>query len=212
MQSENTLNEEKKKDNKDFGLGSMHNDNETVRQSFLNQDKGSMVDMRQSITFQNQAKFWLDEHEILLMYEKKQKSLSNKTEEIDDDEYDSDNEKKKQRALEQLNELNSKIVFMQGGCKAFSFSKSISSGQYVLPFSFKLPENIPGTFQMDIQDGKTNDVHNFQVCYTIEVFINSDDDPTIKNRMYKKHEFEVREYLFTDAEIQNDVDQQRTAN
>ena len=57
--------------------------------------------------------------------------------------------------IEQINDLNNKVVFMQGGCRAFSFGKNITSGQYVLPFSFKLPENIPGSFSLTTIDPKT---------------------------------------------------------
>ena len=88
------------------------------------------------MTFKNQAKFWLDEHEIMEMYMKKLKN-------VEEDENDDD---MNETLLKQREELSNKIVFMQGGCRAFTFSKHIGHGQYVLPFSFKLPENIPGTF------------------------------------------------------------------
>ena len=40
------------------------------------------------------------------------------------------------------------VIFLQGGTRAYSFRKNITKGQYVLPFSFKLPNDIPGTFNM----------------------------------------------------------------
>ena len=47
------------------------------------------------------------------------------------------------------------LSFLNGSCRAFTFSSKIEKGQYVLPFSFKLPDNIPGTFYDCVVDGKS---------------------------------------------------------
>ena len=65
---------------------------------------------------------------------------------------------------------------------------------------------------MDVLDKKTKKYEHFSISYTIEVFVNSSSDKSIKQRLIKKHEFEVREYLFTDTEIAKDVEMQKTAN
>ena len=65
---------------------------------------------------------------------------------------------------------------------------------------------------MDTNDAKTGKKETFKVCYSVEVFVDSDSDTSLKAKLYKKHEFEVREYLFTADEIEDDVENQRTAN
>ena len=42
--------------------------------------------------------------------------------------------------------------------------------------------------------------------------MDSDSDASLKTKLYKKHEFEVREYLFTAEEIEEDVENQRAEN
>ena len=100
---------------------------------------------------------------------------------------------------------------MQGGCKAYSSSKPLSEGQYVIPFSFKLPENIPGTFAMGIRGADGKVVHQVRVCYTVEMFLDTDKlgDPELRDCFTCEHEFEVREFLFTDEEVAQDVRQQQ---
>ena len=62
----------------------------------------------------------------------------------------------RQSSLEQQQSLIGKkelkyLSFLNGTCRAFTFSSKIEKGQYILPFSFKLPNNIPGTFNDSIQ-------------------------------------------------------------
>jgi len=93
-------------------------------------------------------------------------------------------------------------VFLQGGIKAYSSQKNLSAGQYVIPFSFKLPENIPGTFHIirEAPDGKE---YNLRICYSVEVFLDTDllGNDEMKKCFTSTHEFEVREWLFTDDEV-----------
>ena len=93
---------------------------------------------------------------------------------------------------------------------AYSSSNYLTEGQYVVPFSFKLPENIPGTFFMKNID--TNGMeHPMRICYTVEMFLDTDliDDPdnSLRDCFTKEHEFEIREFLFTDEEVAEDVRQ-----
>lgn len=64
-------------------------------------------------------------------------------------------------------------IFMLGGCKAYSSSKSLTEGQYVIPFSFKLPENIPGTFHIKTKDASGIE-HSMRICYKVEMFLDTD--------------------------------------
>ena len=47
-----------------------------------------------------------------------------------------------------MEEAKTQMIFLQGSTRGYSFRKNIQRGQYVLPFSFKLPNDIPGTFKM----------------------------------------------------------------
>lgn len=150
------------------------------------------IDMRaQSGVFKDQKKFWLDQQEILDIYEKRFMN----------------------RSLADLGQQNQQLVFLQGGIKAYAASKYLKEGQYVLPFSFKLPENIPGTFFIKRKgtDGKEYDL---RICYTIEVFIDTDihGNEELKRAFTAEHEFEVREWLFTDDEVSEDVETQQIQN
>ena len=82
----------------------------------------------------------------------------------------------------------------------------MSAGQYVIPFSFKLPENIPGTFGMGVKDAQGKE-QNLQIRYTVEMFI--DTDALIEDELREvftiEHEFEIREWQFTDDEVEKDV-------
>ena len=98
---------------------------------------------------------------------------------------------------------------------AYQASKDLTAGQYVVPFSFKLPENIPGTLFMKTQgaDGKE---YPLRICYTVEMFLDTDliDDPdnSLRECFTKEHEFEIREFLFTDDEVEEDVKKQQLEN
>lgn len=65
------------------------------------------------------------------------------------------------------------LVFLQGGCKAYSSSKPLQEGQYVIPFSFKLPEDIPGTYFIK-QTNDDGEQHDLRICYTVEMFLDTD--------------------------------------
>jgi len=83
----------------------------------------------------------------------------------------------------------------------------------VVPFSFKLPENIPGTFHIKRKgtDGKEYDL---RICYSVEVFLDTDllGNDDLKECFTREHEFEVREWLFTDDEVSEDVENQQLQN
>lgn len=51
----------------------------------------------------------------------------------------------------------------------------------MIPFSFKLPDNIPGTYYMTSTD-KDGVEHPSRVCYTVEMFIDTDliDNPNLR--------------------------------
>lgn len=76
-------------------------------------------------------------------------------------------------SLASIDDKKKQLVFLLGGIKAYSASKNFEKGQYVLPFSFKLPENIPGTFHIKREgpDGKNYDL---RICYSVEVFIDTE--------------------------------------
>ena len=172
-----------------------------------------------SQTFQNQAKFWLDRIQILEMYanRKLEQNLMN-------------SELAQKIHLRDEKDAANLVIFMQGGCRAFSFRKNMKQGQYVLPFSFKLPDDIPGTFEMQMrkkgEDGRTQPGHKLRICYTVEVFVestqntygeqeeisDSENVPKFAEFMKATHEFEVREFLFTNDEIKQDVQLQDQAN
>ena len=76
-----------------------------------------------------------------------------------------------------------RFVFLQGGTKAFSFKKSIRKGTYVLPFSFKLPDNIPGTLHA-MSTTKKDVAHLTKIGYTVEIFVGG-----YRKRLSKVHEF-----------------------
>ncbi len=91
-------------------------------------------------------------------------------------------------------------------CKltAFTFKDQIAKkGLYRLPFSFKLPTNIPGSFKY--VKGDQNEDSRIIIEYTIEVSIevHSKDNQELLRLSHKK-EIDVREYLFTDQEIEDD--------
>jgi len=78
---------------------------------------------------------------------------------------------------------------------AFQFKeKQISKGQYRLPFSFTLPPNLPGSFKYVSRSGE-----RVMIKYQVEIYIEK-----FKNVFRGKKEFEVREFLFTEEEIDED--------
>ena len=57
--------------------------------------------------------------------------------------------------------------------------------------------------------------HTYQVCYTVEVFIDTDgaeDSSELKECFTSEHEFEIREFMFTDDEVKDDVEHQKIEN
>ena len=58
-------------------------------------------------------------------------------------------------------------------------------------------------------DGKE---YPMRICYTVEMFLDTDlvDDPdkSLRDCFTREHEFEVREFLFTDEEVAEDVKKQ----
>lgn len=79
-----------------------------------------------------------------------------------------------------------------------------------MPFSFKLPDNLPGTFHMKTIDDHGKE-HTYQICYTVEMFIDVDgveNNTELKECFTSEHEFEIREFMFTDDEVEQDVKNQ----
>lgn len=84
----------------------------------------------------------------------------------------------------------------------------------MIPFSFKLPEDIPGTYHMK-QMGSDGREYDLQICYTVEVFLDTDlmtDDESVHQCFSRVHEFEIREFLFTNDEVAEDVGAQQLNN
>ena len=82
----------------------------------------------------------------------------------------------------------------------------MAPGQYVVPFSFKLPENIPGTYNVRVE-GRDGKEYPLKIAYTVEMFLDTDviGNEELRRCFTRKHEFEVREWLFTDEEVTKDV-------
>lgn len=110
-------------------------------------------------------------------------------------------------SLANINQQKEQLVFLQGGIKAYSSQKYLTAGQYVIPFSFKLREDLPGTFHIKrtAPDGKE---YSLRICYNVEVFLDTDmlGNDEMKKCFTREHEFEVREWTFTDDEVQEDVE------
>eukprot|EP00347_Sterkiella_histriomuscorum_P014673 403359986 len=70
----------------------------------------------------------------------------------------------------------------------------VPKGQYKLPFAFRLPSRIPGSFAYQSKNGE-----KIMIQYTIDVYFEK-----YKNVMRCKQEFQVREFLFTGEEIDED--------
>ena len=65
-----------------------------------------------------------------------------------------------------------RICFLAGKCRAFTFSKNIQKGQYVLPFSFKLPENLPGSMNVAFNSSKEGEMQQqASIRYSVEVYV-----------------------------------------
>lgn len=90
---------------------------------------------------------------------------------------------------------------------AFTFrDKEIKKGVYRIPFSFNLPTGIPGSFKFSQFNPKKSMLsEKITIEYYVEVYI---EIPNSKTKRYHKiahrREIEVREYLFTDEEIEED--------
>ncbi len=81
---------------------------------------------------------------------------------------------------------------------AFSFKDSkVGKGQYRLPFAFTLPTKLPGSFKYI----NTRNGDNIQIRYQIELYFEN-----FKNITKAKKEIEVREFLFTGPEIDEDME------
>ena len=77
----------------------------------------------------------------------------------------------------------------------FSFrDKEVSKGQYRFPFAFRLPYRIPGSFKYSNKNGE-----NISIIYTVEVFFEN-----MKHKMSYKKEISIREFLFSEDEINDD--------
>ena len=61
------------------------------------------------------------------------------------------------------------------------------------------------------QDGKE---YTYRISYTVEMFIDTDalHDEALTECFKSEHEFEIREFLFTDGEIEKDVKDQKLEN
>ena len=78
---------------------------------------------------------------------------------------------------------------------AFSFKgKGIERGQYRIPFSFKLPNFAAGSFRY--LDNKGECIY---LQYTIEAYVEN-----LKEELEHKKELMVREYYFSNEEIDAD--------
>ncbi len=86
------------------------------------------------------------------------------------------------------------ITLFDHSVVAFTFKgKGIDRGQYRIPFSFRLPL-IPGSFRY--LDNKGEAIY---LQYTLEAYVDN-----MKDAMTHKKELMVREYYFSDQEIDMD--------
>jgi hypothetical protein len=152
-----------------------------------NPDKENDISKLRMEISNDKKSFWYQENDLMCMASGKSPNLIH----LIESEYSDDDD-------DAVGELD-RFVFLQGGTKAFSFRKSIKKGTYVLPFSFKLPDNIPGTLHAMTKGSK--DIHQLtKIGYTVEVFVAG-----YRKRLSKTHEFQVREFTFTKQEIAVDV-------
>lgn len=95
------------------------------------------------------------------------------------------------------------IYLIDHRLNAFQFKeREVPKGQYRLPFSFKLPIGLPGSFKLQQSNGKKRSI---MIEYTIEVYMEiilKDGKPPI--RVGHKKEIDVREFLFTNEEVSED--------
>ena len=58
--------------------------------------------------------------------------------------------------------------------------------------------------RMKDKDGKN---HDLRIAYTVEMFLDTDltGNDSLKECFTREHEFEIREFLFTDEEVEEDV-------
>ena len=77
---------------------------------------------------------------------------------------------------------------------AFSCKEAtLTKGQYRFPFAFRLPSSIPGSFKF------VNKKERVLIKYTVEVYMEKGHDV-----MSHKKEVMIREFLFTEEEIDQD--------
>ena len=80
-----------------------------------------------------------------------------------------------------------------------------------MPFIAKLPQKLPGTFihkpneEADIREGKNLEVLSIQ--YFIEVYIKDKDDKPFE--LFQEKEIDIRQFIFTQEEIEEDLLVQR---
>lgn len=78
---------------------------------------------------------------------------------------------------------------------AFTFKeKVVPQGQYKFPFAFRLPFNMPGSYRF-----KSKSTDLISIKYSVECYFDA-----MKGIMHDKCEFIVREFLFTEEEMEED--------
>lgn len=87
------------------------------------------------------------------------------------------------------------IYIVEKELTGFTFKdKETPKGQYRFPFAFKLPYRIPGSFKYTNKNKES-----VSIIYTVECFFEN-----LKNKISYKKEICIREFLFTEEEINED--------
>ena len=92
--------------------------------------------------------------------------------------------KKPKSASYQIFKMTSPVFTTKG--------KKFDPGQYLIPFSFRIPSHAPGSFSYVSHQGE-----RFGVEYSVKVSFTKIGE----GALFQKKVFPVREYLFTDQEV-----------
>lgn len=101
------------------------------------------------------------------------------------------------------------LTFLDHVCTAYKFKSNqpIQRGQYRLPFTMKLPQKLPGTFHYtrkeESKDGQCNP-EDLKIAYYFYCYIEG-----LKYETICEKEVIIRQFLFTEREIHEDLEYQK---
>ncbi len=111
------------------------------------------------------------------------------------------------KSINVMNKERESFIFIEHQALGFRFKQAgqVEKGQYRIPFIMKLPQRLPGSFLLTKQpkDGKDS-VENFSITYSIEVYIDG-----MRLEMFQDKEIIVKQFLFTEDEIDEDLGVQK---